>query len=1720
MSRKKSDAKRAQVPENLLIDHPPPQSNSEDDSALQLPPVSDFRTSLILPSLSRRFTLLRNSNGDPISLDNVRSRFAEQRARGEEIQITEEEEDIIVQALSDIQATSMTQTMSLTLSGTAVSPSLGDDNAFTAQGESSIHKTGEHVNSIKGGISHSLPSPTSSSHLTSLGTSRPPYRNSNKRYSNNLFGSGRFHDTSYFQTVSKTSVESRSTASLTGSDSQGGSVRSTRSLKDTESNNQPDVDVSGEGTNGLPEKGRLRPAVSSSAAQVPAPRMPNEFTPQQMGRTTLALQQVIRSMEEEAEETIVVPRSRPPTGQSTKPTEQPSAGTPTSWIEKRPVDDRDLEDAPSPQGHVLSSTMAQSSSQPIAYSPTPSPAPYNRQDTISPTPRIPGYIPGMTRPLTPRAIDSDREGETNGYSTTPRARSPAHPNVPQLPSYVTASFSSRHQHQPSVVSVSSVEVPIQTILPPSILRTTTPRGPSPGIPLRTTSPAPSRSRGNSTTNAQISSPLPSPTPDDRFKSDFMMRRSMSPFTPAAGTGYTGSRPATPSASPWRPNSPYSQSRGASLSPRETGSPGPELGRHSRNGSLVSSETHMDALQRSNSNVYAPFSSWMSNMNVSHPDTSITSVDLGQPLNTSTSTTNRLANRVPTPVSSRVRPIDRSATLNDAGAGQDPILLNRPINKKVPKRIQTATPPPHNNHVQVQIQTQTQTQLTAPVALHTPSTSSNSSSNVNLNIYGGASPMFSPLLNTSATSLLSVGSSYHSWADDDGKKTGWDQLVEYDSQRSPWQEILNSHDQHGSETDDSSDVEPNENPEEVLHRTAGLSKSDLVALHKRLVEDAMNKRMFDPPRSPIRRRRMSNSRASFSAAHVRENGASSPAPPPRQPTPVANQSPPSSTKESNSRANALLDSVLHSIQNGSQGHSQPPPITSPSQLDPQPQPLLNHSTPTHSPEEVPAHSSAPALAPGAVAGLTSLVAPSLSHTSSTITASDAPTAEPPSTIDDDYSSRLPSISSGRESREDDTSARYKALVDAIAVHEEHTKTEAQTSHDDVAPTSPASPPAQTHEDDSGEATEVPPSRSWRSPQAVVTPTNHVQLVRDVSRRTAEATAALKSRTQVTDNDGTIRRKPKAPINVQHISNPQLISSSTASLEAMPSVSSPTRPSPVASPVDRPTSKLTDRFRKFRGSLRSKPQQSDATLSSVSSPTTSLHSPLSAQRPQATVQPSKATASSPQRSTPSITVNRSTSVKAPLSNAVTPPKKSILDIFRKPKKDAPKEFPRPPFVENPSYSNDIGLRAVSRNASQVRPTYTVSPPASRHRPSGEAERDPIPSRRSEDYPLVEDSRAASPHDLNTVKQFLSAASRLGIDPQVVNEVLARSGSVSSKQQPPRMQVMTPNYASNAPPSNDPLPALMSRGDHIERSKTPDLTAKPATLRPHPVNRYPEGEVVRRTLVFANDNISASDLNNLLRKDSIPERQSRSASAASFHSVGSTAPREPREPPVPRLPANLPTNIPRTHASKPSESSSFFEAVYGHDGYGENVDGASAIPITSTTQLEDHPGHGPALEVLELSNGQMVWSVLSSLRSEDEDDQSFFRRSMASSRGHDGNDDMEIRVKEHKRWDSKNSNISQGPYNNNNNNNTNSRRRAPAPSGPRPETKVFRTNASTIGRLIDDLSKNMDSGTINFHRTMATPPIAQSSATSFHSESSGRQVERDIDALLNALGPRQGS
>jgi len=146
---------------------------------------------------------------------------------------------------------------------------------------------------------------------------------------------------------------------------------------------------------------------------------------------------------------------------------------------------------------------------------------------------------------------------------------------------------------------------------------------------------------------------------------------------------------------------------------------------------------------------------------------------------------------------------------------------------------------------------------------------------------------------------------------------------------------------------------------------------------------------------------------------------------------------------------------------------------------------------------------------------------------------------------------------------------------------------------------------------------------------------------------------------------------------------------------------------------------------------------------------------------------------------------------------------------------------------------------------------------------------------------------------------------------------------------------------------------------------------------------------------------------------------------------------------------------------------------------------------------PANGPALQLIEYSNGQVVWSVVDGLRAGVEDewdiddlaDDSFSERDprrtsgmseVSSTRGMpsrgNGSDDMQLLFKEHKRIASKDSDSSYV-----------SRRKVLPPSRlvSRPETKVFYSSAAEIESLIESISQGMDAGSFNvLPRAQAEP------------------------------------
>jgi serine/arginine repetitive matrix protein 2 len=125
-------------------------------------------------------------------------------------------------------------------------------------------------------------------------------------------------------------------------------------------------------------------------------------------------------------------------------------------------------------------------------------------------------------------------------------------------------------------------------------------------------------------------------------------------------------------------------------------------------------------------------------------------------------------------------------------------------------------------------------------------------------------VFSPLANSSRSSLESAGSSYHSWDDERHKDRVFSLFNDNGTPQSIWHDL--------STTDKSSSATPGGSQDEswdaegIIARYAGLTKSDFVAIQEKLV-GAANARTATPDvreRVPsLRRRRPSTSQSNYS-----------------------------------------------------------------------------------------------------------------------------------------------------------------------------------------------------------------------------------------------------------------------------------------------------------------------------------------------------------------------------------------------------------------------------------------------------------------------------------------------------------------------------------------------------------------------------------------------------------------------------------------------------------------------------------------------------------------------------------------------------------------------------------------------------------------------------------------------------------------------------------------
>ena len=270
--------------------------------------------------LTRRFTVLRSSNGDPVSLDDLRVRFANQRAKGLGNQISEEEEDMLLEALGRIRSQNTTERDSVKSLNNPKDSVRESDFSLTRDGphqslfslpeftHNPVRESGQSISTMSSaGFPESIASGSQSSSIS-------------KRHSNNLFsGSGQGRDIRYMRKTSNRTIGSgRSLLSMAASEDTSGSTanalidsyaQSPSIRPTTPENSTPSASVSSSPNSSdktaVSPQAEPRPLFSEPTFKL----LEKRFTSTQLSRVSMSLEQVIREIEEEAEDQILVPRS-------------------------------------------------------------------------------------------------------------------------------------------------------------------------------------------------------------------------------------------------------------------------------------------------------------------------------------------------------------------------------------------------------------------------------------------------------------------------------------------------------------------------------------------------------------------------------------------------------------------------------------------------------------------------------------------------------------------------------------------------------------------------------------------------------------------------------------------------------------------------------------------------------------------------------------------------------------------------------------------------------------------------------------------------------------------------------------------------------------------------------------------------------------------------------------------------------------------------------------------------------------------------------------------------------------------------------------------------------------------------------------------------------------------------------------------------------------------
>jgi len=263
-------------------------------------------------SLARRFSLLRTPAGEPASLDDLRSKLAQQRFRGTDVAITEEEEDMLLETLGKLKGR---------LSGSHGAAK--SDESFSA---STSEVTTEESGSTS---SATIRKAGTSSGNSSTSTAR------SKRYSNGLFGSGRSRENTYPRAIASAKPSEESEANtISFSDGQTSPI--------PKANTNAGASVSSFQSSNGNDQGSVLSMSSSiqetlSAAEY---RLQKNLGPAGLKRASLALERAIKEMEdEEVEEEIVMPRSTPiPRNHTDAHSPHQGNGFQSSYLLPSPID--------------------------------------------------------------------------------------------------------------------------------------------------------------------------------------------------------------------------------------------------------------------------------------------------------------------------------------------------------------------------------------------------------------------------------------------------------------------------------------------------------------------------------------------------------------------------------------------------------------------------------------------------------------------------------------------------------------------------------------------------------------------------------------------------------------------------------------------------------------------------------------------------------------------------------------------------------------------------------------------------------------------------------------------------------------------------------------------------------------------------------------------------------------------------------------------------------------------------------------------------------------------------------------------------------------------------------------------------------------------------------------------------------------------------------------